>query len=135
MGYYVKNRVIPSGSSGAVLPSGTTAEQPANPATGMIRFNTQTGHVEIYNGNTWQTLAVSGGVSVNYVVDSFTGDGTLFAFNMSLPASTATQLIVFVGSIYQIPGVSYTVDGSLVITFTSPPPNGIPINIIHTTTG
>jgi hypothetical protein len=52
---------------------------------------------------------------------------------MSVAESTATQLIVFVGSIYQDPATSYTVDGGYNITFTSAPPNTVPINVIHTT--
>jgi len=53
-------------------------------------------------------------------------------FNMSVAESTATQLIVFVGSIYQDPASAYTVDGGYNITFTSAPPNTVPINVIHT---
>ena len=35
------------------LPTGTTAQRPAVPVTGMIRFNTTTSAVEIYNGSSW----------------------------------------------------------------------------------
>jgi hypothetical protein len=51
---------------------------------------------------------------------------------MSETESDETQIIVFVGSIYQDPATAYTVDGGFDITFTSAPPNGIPINVIHT---
>ena len=36
-----------------VPPSGTTAERPSNPGEGMIRFNTDSGHLEYYRGNHW----------------------------------------------------------------------------------
>lgn len=42
-----------SSTGGLFLPTGTTAQRPAAPATGMIRFNTTTGNVETYNGSSW----------------------------------------------------------------------------------
>lgn len=42
-----------STTGGMYLPSGTTAQRPAAPATGMMRFNTTTGLVETYNGTSW----------------------------------------------------------------------------------
>lgn len=38
------------------LPTGTTAQRPASPVAGMIRFNTDTGSVESYNGTIWSTI-------------------------------------------------------------------------------
>ena len=35
------------------IPTGTTAQRPATPVTGMIRFNTTTGLLEVYNGSSW----------------------------------------------------------------------------------
>jgi hypothetical protein len=52
---------------------------------------------------------------------------------MSVAESSETQIMVFVGSIYQDPASAYTVDGGYIITFTSAPPNTVPINVIHTT--
>ena len=42
-----------SATGGLFLPTGTTAQRPASPATGQMRFNTTTGSVEVYNGSTW----------------------------------------------------------------------------------
>lgn len=42
-----------SSTGGMYLPAGTTAQRPAAPATGMIRFNTTTTVVEYYNGTQW----------------------------------------------------------------------------------
>lgn len=42
-----------STTGGMYLPKGTTAQRPATPATGMMRFNTTTGLVETYNGTSW----------------------------------------------------------------------------------
>ena len=131
MGYFVKNRRLQSGSSGVVLPTGSSATRPDNAAFGMIRYNTDTGLVEFYNGSMWSSLSTGG--SITYTVDDFVGDGSTTVFTMTVAQSTATQIIVFVGSIYQDPASAYTVDGGLNITFTSAPPNTVPINIIHTT--
>ena len=131
MGYFVKNRQLQSGSTGVVLPTGSSANRPDFPAFGMIRYNTDSGLVEFFNGSIWSTLSTGG--SITYTVDDFTGDGSTTIFTMSVAESTATQLIVFVGSIYQDPASSYTVDGGYDITFTSAPPNTVPINVIHTT--
>jgi hypothetical protein len=131
MGYFVKNRRLQSGSSGVVLPTGSSATRPDNAAFGMIRYNTDTGLVEFYNGSMWNSLSTGG--SITYTVDDFTGDGSTTVFTMSVAQSTATQVIVFVGSIYQDPASAYTVNGGFDITFTSAPPNTVPINVIHTT--
>jgi hypothetical protein len=131
MGYFVKNRQLQSGSSGVVLPAGGSAIRPENPLFGMIRYNTDIGFCEFYNGSIWQNMGV-GGV-ITYTVDDFTGDGSTTVFTMSIAESQATQIIVFVGSIYQDPATAYTVDGTYDITFTSAPPAGIPINVIHST--
>ena len=42
-----------SPTGGLYLPVGTTAQRPASPATGQMRFNTTTGSVETYNGTSW----------------------------------------------------------------------------------
>lgn len=38
------------------IPSGTTAQRPANPPVGSLRFNTTTGVTEVFNGNCWQNV-------------------------------------------------------------------------------
>ena len=132
MGYFVKNRQLKSGSSGVVLPTGSAADRPDYPLFGMIRFNTDSALVEFFNGILWQSLSPGG--SINYTVDEFTGDGSTTVFNMTVAESSAEEIMVFVGSIYQNPTTAYTVDGGYDITFTSAPPNTVPINVIHTST-
>jgi len=129
MGTFLKNREIQSGSTGIRIPTGTSSNRPDQPVFGQIRFNTDIGFCEFYNGTIWQNFGTGG--TVSYVVDDFTGDGTTLVFVMSEAESDETQIIVFVGSIYQDPATAYTVDGGFDITFTSAPPDGIPINVIH----
>ena len=40
-------------------PKGTTAERPSHADAGMIRFNTDNGHLEYYNGVEWTSVAVN----------------------------------------------------------------------------
>lgn len=129
MGYFLKNRQLQSGSTGVVIPTGSSATRPDSPVFGLIRYNTDLGLIEFFNGSIFQSLATSGGI--NYTVDTFTGDGSQTVFTMGVAVSQADEIIVFVGSLYQIPVTNYTVNGGYDITFTSAPPDGVPINVIH----
>jgi len=129
MGYYLKNRRLQSGSSGVVLPTGTSAQRPDNPAFGLIRYNVDLPGVEYFNGTAYVPLANGGNFA--YVVDNLgPGDGTTSTFVMSEQVTDPTQIIVFVGSIYQIATTNYTVSGYN-IQFTSAPPLDVAINVIH----
>lgn len=129
MGTFLKNRELQSGSTGIRIPTGSAANRPDNPVFGMIRYNTDSGFCEFYNGTIWQNMGVGGVIS--YTVDNFTGTGSQTVFTMSVAESDEEQIIVFVGSIYQDPATAYTVDGGFDITFTSAPPNTSPISVIH----
>lgn len=57
------SKIVPNFSSqtGAVaLASGTTAQRPASPVTGMIRYNSTLDVIEAYIGSTWAAI-ISGG--------------------------------------------------------------------------
>ena len=44
-------------STGSItIPSGTTAQRPASPVNGMLRYNTDTSHLEIYLSGTWTVI-------------------------------------------------------------------------------
>jgi hypothetical protein len=130
MGYFVKNRRLQSGSSGVVLPSGGSALRPDAPRFGLIRYNTDLGAVEFFNGSAFVQLGAAG--AITYTVDNFTGDGSTLTFALSGSVSGDDQVIVFVGSIYQTPTTAYTITGGGLddITFTSAPPVGEPISVI-----
>lgn len=132
MGYYVKNRQLQSGSSGVVLPTGSSAVRPLAPSFGLIRYNTDIANIEFFNGSAYVPLAAAG--ALNYTIDSFTGDGSTTVFTMSIEVDAESQIMVFVGSIYQDSTSAYTVNGGFDITFTSAPPYGEPISVIHSST-
>lgn len=46
------------GTSGMIVPSGTTAQRPGLPTNGTIRYNTTTSRLEAYANNIWQDLTV-----------------------------------------------------------------------------
>jgi hypothetical protein len=117
--------------AGAVgTPSGTSAERPNDPDTGDIRFNTDNGSLEVFDGSSFQTLAQTGTVAITQ--DSFTGDGSTAAFTMSKSvASNQTQrIVVAVGNVYQNPATAYTLSGTT-ITFTSAPGSSESITVVH----
>jgi hypothetical protein len=114
-----------SGSTDAFrLPIGNTSERPTA-ATGIIRYNSQTGKYEgCQDGSTYVEFSTAGDVpSISKV--SATGDGstqTFVGFFSSSPAN-ANNVLVFIDNVYQEPTENYTVSGTN-ITFTSAPHSG-----------
>ena len=52
------------------IPTGTAANRPAVPDTGMIRFNTADGRVEVFDGLQWTGVAgAAAGVSLGDAED------------------------------------------------------------------
>jgi large repetitive protein len=50
------------GNQSLGLPTGTTSQRPTNPQTGYVRFNTDTKSIEVFNGTSWSSAALSGNV-------------------------------------------------------------------------
>jgi len=132
MGRLLKNPDIVQGALGVRLPIATSA-QSDSPVNGVIRFNTTNSKIEFYYNGAWSQVAKIGSVSL--LVDDLTGDGSTTMFLMQKAETDPKAIAVFVGGVYQQPDNNYTVDGTLYITFTSPPPapgvNPNKITIIH----
>lgn len=124
MGRMVKNTIFSGADSALGLPRGISGIRPAAPVPGQARWNTTTSSFEYYTGSTWQVTAHEG--TVNIIKDSFSGNNAQQSFTMSksYAAGTEANVLVFVGQVYQNPGVAYTFNGSTTITFTSAPALG-----------
>ena len=132
MGRLVKNppMVLNAGiAASALLPGGATAERPTSAEAGRMRWSTTNSEIEFWNGSAWATLPATGTVTITK--DQFTGDAIDTTFTMTFSVTDETDILVFVGGVFQNPGVAYTNDGSTTITFTSPPPDSEVIVVLH----
>jgi len=151
MGRFVKNPVLTQGSS-VEIPNVTTAQRPAG-ANGQMVFNTTTSTYQVYNGSAWGN--VSEGIRQKTItIDRFQGDGSTTVFGngagssiddsstatFSVGVSDATDIMVFVGGVYQVPTTNYSISGTgtaAQITFGSAPPGndgatgGHIVTIVH----
>ena len=148
MGRFVKNRVLDNGALTVQIPDVTTEQRPAG-VNGDIIFNKTTSTYQVFNGDNWYNISEASREKT-LVVDRFQGDGTTTVFGngsgssiddsssatLSVIPDEATDMLVFVGGIVQVPGTNYTYSGGQ-ITFGSAPPgndgitNGHVISIIH----
>ena len=116
--------------SSFVVPVGTTGERPATPYTGMMRFNTSTNQMEVYNNSEWSSV---GGTSYTVIADEqFAGDGATVVFTLS-SAQTTSSCIVSINGVVQIPTLAYAVSGTT-LTFTEAPAVGDVIDVRQLTT-
>lgn len=104
------------------LPSGTTAQRPASPATGMIRYNSTTSAYEVYSGTEWLFLSTgSYSYSVEYLVVAGGGGGGsmggggaggYLASSVSAPIGTAYSITVGSGGTGHTDGGTLGTNGS-----------------------
>jgi hypothetical protein len=73
-------------TDGIIIPYGTTAQQPTG-VTGMLRFNTSLGKLQVYDGTNWVTIgyttATGGTVTYagGYTIHTFTTSGTFTVYS------------------------------------------------------
>ena len=148
MGRFVKNRILDNGALTVQIPDVTTAQRPGG-VDGDIIFNKTTQTFQGYIGSQWYNIS-DASREKTLTVDTFQGDGSTTVFgngngntldgstaaNLSTVPSDATDLTIFIGGVYQVPGTNYTYSGGA-ITFGSAPPanNGVDsahiIAVIH----
>tara|TARA_A200000159_G_scaffold153137_1_gene164784 strand:+ start:399 stop:875 length:477 start_codon:yes stop_codon:yes gene_type:complete len=151
MGRHVKN---PEATQGQTLeiPQVTTANRPSG-KNGQIVFNSTTSTYQAYNGAQWYNVS-DASRQKTITIDRFQGDGTTTTFGngvgntvdgstaatFSVGVSDATDIMVFVGGVYQVPTTNYSISGSgttATITFGSAPPandgstGGHIVTIVH----
>jgi hypothetical protein len=115
---------IGSKTDAVLLPQGNTAARPTA-ATGIIRFNSETGSYEgSTDGSTFVNFAIAG-AAPTFTKETTTGDGstTTFAGFFSSAPESANNVFVYIDNVYQEPTENYSVSGTN-ITFTSAPHSG-----------
>lgn len=91
-----------------VIPAGTTAQRPASPTNGMIRYNTTTSSVEVYKSGTWGS--VGGGATGGGQNAAFYLNDTTISVNYTVPTG---QNAMTAGPVTINDGITVTVsDGS-----------------------
>jgi hypothetical protein len=120
MARFLKNPDLSPNSLAAKLPVVPSSAYGDTPTDGLIRFNNSTSKIEFFYNSQWNQVAKIGTVAI--VVDEFTGDDSQQTFEMSQWETDATNILVTIGGVYQLPGTNYTVSNQF-ITFTSPPPS------------
>lgn len=132
MGRYVKNEELKSGSYTVRLPHSVSSIGPDSPVNGMVKYDDTTNTMQFYKNSSWITVSKVGRVDI--VKDSFTGNSSNLTYgpmSYSYAAGKEASVIIFVGNVFQNPGVAYNFDGSSSVTFTSSPPTGQSIVILH----
>ena len=114
------------------VPLGSPSLVTESPVDGLMRYNTSNNTLEYYSLGAWRNVAQSGSGSV--VKDTFTGTGSVAAFGpmtYNYLSGDEAKVLVFVNTVFQNPGVDYTFSGTSTISFTTTPPVGATIILIH----
>ena len=142
MGRFVKNQELGQGATSVEIPQVTTANRPTG-QNGQIIYNSTTSTYQAYNGSGWHNISEASREKT-IIVDTFQGDGSTTVFgngsgntldgstaaNLSVEPSDATDLTIFIGGVYQVPGTNYTYSGGA-ITFGSAPPANNSVDSAH----
>jgi hypothetical protein len=89
----VNGTITFAGTGSIDIPSGTTAQRPASPSVGMIRFNTTTGFEEYYNGTAWVSNTGSTGSTTDQYLRISATDTTSDFLVPKLLAGTGISLV------------------------------------------
>jgi len=104
-------------TSGLIVPVGTTGQRPTGQA-GVLRFNSGSNVVEVYNGSAWTNVG-AGGSSI--VLDEFAGDDSDTTFSLTSTATVASLLVSINGVVQETD--TYAVSGTT-LTFSEAPATG-----------
>jgi hypothetical protein len=153
--YDINDQVILESTNTMLVPKGTTAERPASPTDGHIRYNTTTNQLEAYQNTAWRNVRFKEPNQNPGIVQQNLGNGdateTVFGplasgdADYPIPAA-AQNILVLVENVFQLSTTNYTleqsVSGSLTgpnapyadgwyIKFTSAPDLAKPITVLH----
>ena len=147
MGRFAKNTLFDSGNYALGLAATSSSFRPnvaGFTSQTALRYSTSSDKLEYYShaGNVYQTVSNVGSGTARVTKDSFTGNaltsdyGPLsFNYNTASPQLYAANILVHVGTVYQIPGTNYEFAANAIagtdIHFASNPSDGAAITIIH----
>lgn len=143
--------IVMKTTNNMLMPKGSTSDRPVSPGTGMIRYNTSTDEVEVYQGigggATWRSLRYKESIGI---IQQSLGNGdaieTVFGPLNPAPPSvvqsgtswTGANLIVIIENVIQLFNTNYTVvtnppgkSAGSYISFDSPVPLGKPVIVLH----
>jgi hypothetical protein len=110
--------VVINTNTGLTVPVGNTAQRPASPGSGTVRFNTTTFNLEIYNGSSWTTAGGGGNVfTITNQTISPDGVGTVYTLNQD---ATSASILLTINGVNQTPDVDYSVTGNSLTMSTAP---------------
>jgi hypothetical protein len=99
------------------VPSGTTAQRPASPNTGMLRYNTDTGSLEQYTSTGWSALSPPPAVTSVSPTAYNGASGTSFTINgQAFDGGASVKFITSGGVEYTAATVSYVNSSTLTAT-------------------
>jgi hypothetical protein len=147
MGRFAKNTIFDSGSYALGLAATSSSFRPnvaGFTSQTALRYSTSSDKLEYYShaGNVWQTVGNVGSGTARITKDTFSGNaltsdyGPLsFNYNTTSPQLWAANILVHVGTVYQIPGTNYEFAANAIsgtdIRFASNPSDSAIITIIH----
>ena len=116
------------------IPTGTTAQRPAYPENGQIRYNTETNEFETYVNNSWEINRTDRPATIT-VQNLGAGDAVEQEFGPLNPVpASAANVLVLVENVVQIAGVNYTMiqtGNNYYLRFDSAVPLGKDVVVIH----
>ena len=116
--YDIDDQIILDSDNSVLVPKGTTAQRPASPVNGHMRYNTTDNRFEIYEDGAWQGVRGVAPVSVGVVQQNLgNGDATNTVFgpldsgDPEYPVPVAAQhVLVLVENVFQISTTNYTLE-------------------------
>jgi hypothetical protein len=151
--YDVNDQVILESNNVVLVPKGSTAERPANPTNGHLRYNTDQETFEGYQNGAWGKIGITGPSvitqqSLGVGDDTETVFGPLNSGDTDFPVPIAAEnIIVLIENVFQLATTNYTLvqsvggnlagpnspyaDGWYISFGSAPVPVGKPVTVLH----
>jgi len=145
--YDINDQVILDSENVMLIPKGTTAQRPASPTNGHLRYNTDDNQFEVRQNGAWRELRFKEPNQDPGIEQQNLGNGdaveTIFgpldSKDPDFPVPAAPQnILVFVENVFQISITNYDIvqnpsgfPTGYYIEFTSPPDLNKPITVLH----